>query len=293
MILENILNGGEQYVVVLKRIPPYYFLSAVAIYYLSILLYTLRWKLILDEIGKKVPLRDLLKMLMASIFVNNITPTSRSGGEVLRITWVSKKAEIPLGVSAASVIYERLLEAIPFLFLMLLAGMYVIPVRLPFFMLLLVVVWVMWARWDLVVGVFLRATKTEIDEEGVRELSKLRGSILVTGGGIVLSTLVWVLDVARFKLITMAFGLSLPWELIVAISVINMLLGLMSITPGGVGIIEGGLIGTLVHLGIPQIFAVSITLLERFISYVLSTLVGMGVLLLSGGSEVWKVLKSR
>lgn len=293
MILGSIFHGGRQYFVVLEQIPLYYFLPAVSIYYLSILLYVLRWKLILDGIGKKVSLQDLLKIFMASIFVNNITPTSRSGGEILRITWVSKKAGIPLGVSAASVIYERLLEAIPFLFLVLFAGMYTVPARLPFFIIILFVVWAVWAKWDLFVRLFLRATKTKIDEVGMGELSKLRNSTLVTGLGIVLSTLVWILDVARFKLITMAFGLSLPWKLIVVISVVNMILGLISITPGGIGIMEGGLIGTLVHFGIPQIFAISITLLERFISYVLSTLVGMGVLLLSGGLEVWKALKSR
>jgi len=293
MVLENFVQSGAKYLGVLRHVPLHYLLLAIGTYYVSVFLYTVRWKLILDRIGKKLPLLDLFKIFIASIFVNNVTPTSRSGGEVLRITWVSKKANLPLGVSVASVVYERLLEAIPFLFLMLLTGVYVVPSKLPLLALLLLAAGAMWFRWDLVVGLFLRITKTQIDDAGMAELSKLRKSVLVTGGGVALSTAVWVLDVIRFKLITMAFGLSLPWGLLVAVSVVNMLLGLMSFTPGGVGIMEGGLIGAMIHFGIPQLFAVSITLLERFISYVLSTVVGMGVLLLSGGSELWRALKSR
>lgn len=59
------------------------------------------------------------------------------------------------------------------------------------------------------------------------------------------------------------------------------------------GIIEGGLIGTLTYFGIPTALAVSITLLERFVSYVVSSLVGLVVLLTSGGVEIWKALKSQ
>ncbi len=293
MVFENFVQGGREYLEVLQRVPIHYLLLAVVTYYVSVFLYALRWKIILDRIGKRLPLSELLKIFMASIFINNVTPTSRSGGEILRITWVSKKARLPLGVSAAGVVYERLLEAIPFLFLMIFAGLYVLPSKLPLLMLLLLAVGIIWFKWDLFVNLLLKATKTQISQEGMKELARLRGSALVTVGGIALSTGVWVLDVVRFKLITMAFGLSLPWGLLFAISVVNMLLGLMSVTPGGVGIMEGGLVGVMVHFGIPPLFAVPITLLERFISYVLSTLVGLGVFLLSGGSEIWRALKSR
>ena len=293
MVFENLVQSSSEYFEVLQRVPIHYLLLAIATYYLSVLLYALRWKLILDKIGKSLPLIELLKIFMASIFINNVTPTSRSGGEILRITWVSKKTGLPLGVSAAGVVYERLLEAIPFLFLMSLAGFYVLPSKLPLLILLLLAVGVVWFKWDLVVNILLRVTKTKISQEGMEELARLRKSTLVTVGGIALSTAVWVLDVIRFKLITMAFGLSLPWGLLFAISVVNMFLGLMSFTPGGVGITEGGLVGTMVHFGIPTLFAVPIALLERFISYVLSTLVGFGVFLLSGGSEIWRALKSR
>ncbi len=111
---------------------------------------------------------------------------------------------------------------------------------------------------------------------------------------IILSSVVWLLDVLRLKLITLAFGLNLAWSFIAVISIANLFFGLLAFTPGGgVGIIEGGLIGTLTYFGIPTALAVSITLLERFVSYVVSSLVGLVVLLTSGGVEIWKALKSQ
>jgi uncharacterized protein (TIRG00374 family) len=127
----------------------------------------------------------------------------------------------------------------------------------------------------------------------MRKITALRSMHSLNVVAVLLSSTVWLLDVVRLKLIALAFGLNLAWSFIAVISIANLLFGLVAFTPGGVGIIEGGLVGTLTYFGIPMALAVSITLLERFVSYVASSLVGLAVLLTSGGVEIWKALRSQ
>uniref|UniRef100_UPI0025E844E8 lysylphosphatidylglycerol synthase transmembrane domain-containing protein n=1 Tax=Thermosulfurimonas sp. TaxID=2080236 RepID=UPI0025E844E8 len=98
--------------------------TAIGVYYLSVFIYALRWKLVLEEMGRNIPLSDLVRINLSSIFVNNITPMSRSGGEVLRITWLSKKYKVPIILSSISIVYERFSEIIPILILTLISISY-------------------------------------------------------------------------------------------------------------------------------------------------------------------------
>lgn len=291
--VEALISSGERYISLVESVPLHYLALALLSYYLSVMLYALRWKVILRGTGNDVELVRLFKIFMGSIFLNNVTPTSRSGGELLRIVWLSREKEVPLPISTASVVYERVLEAVPFMFLMLLGALRLLHDGVLIAVMMMGGVLLLWAKWDSLLRLFLRLMKSELDEHSISQLEELKHSWRVTLAGIGLSTAVWVLDVFRIKVVALAFGLNLPIGVVVLISVANMLLGIASITPGGIGIMEGGLIGVLIHLGIPAVFAVPVTLMERFVSYVQSTVVGMIVMFSSGGAEIWRALKSR
>ncbi|NJD99237.1 flippase-like domain-containing protein [Thermococcus sp. LS1] len=292
-MFENIAASTEQYLTLIGEIPLHYLALALFTYYISVVLYAIRWKLVLRGMGKEVPLFELVKAILASIFMNNITPMSRSGGELLRITWISRRSKVPVGISTVSIIYERILETVPVFVLFLIGMLYFSAMPDVLFLIGIAGVAAIWIKWDSFVSLSLKIFKTSVSEEEMKKILSLRDRHNITLAGILLSSAVWILDVARLKLITLAFGFDLSLSLIAVISIANLLLGLVAFTPGGIGIIEGGLVGTLTHFGIPVGFAVSITLLERFVSYVLSSLVGFIVLLTSGGREVWKALKSQ
>lgn len=292
-MIGEMINSGLQYLSLLKEVPLRYLFLALLTYYLSVVVYALRWKLVLRGMGKDAPLLELLKAILASIFMNNVTPTSRGGGEVLRIAWISKRKGIPLGISTTSVVYERILESIP-VFALFLVGMFYfsqVPETAAFIVMALIIA--VWVKWDWFVKLSFKLFRKGVSEEEVERIASLKDKHHITLGGIVLSSCVWILDVVRLKLVTLAFGLHLGWGLLVVISVANLILGLIAFTPGGIGIVEGGLVGVLIHFGIPMALAVPITLLERFISYVMSSLVGFFVLVTSGGWGIWRALKSQ
>jgi uncharacterized protein (TIRG00374 family) len=293
-MFESLMDSAARYFSVVRSASLGYLALAFLTYYVSVVIYAIRWKLVLRGVGRDAPLKELVKAILASIFMNNVTPLSRSGGELLRMAWVSKRANIPTGVSAVSIVYERILETIP-VFALFLVGMSYFSSNEPIPILILGIAGILfvWIKWDSFVRLSLRIFRTQVTEDEMKKITALRGMHNLNLAAILLSSSIWLLDVARLKLITLAFGLNLSWSFIAVISVANLLFGLIAFTPGGVGIIEGGLIGTLMYFGIPMALALSITLLERFVSYVASSIVGFAVLLTSGGVEIWKALKSQ
>jgi uncharacterized protein (TIRG00374 family) len=123
-MLESLMASAGRYFSVVSTASLKCLLLAFLTYYVSVVLYGIRWKLVLKGVGREAPLWELVKAILASIFMNNVTPMSRSGGELLRMAWVSRRANIPTGVSAVSIIYERILETIPILALFLLGMSY-------------------------------------------------------------------------------------------------------------------------------------------------------------------------
>lgn len=266
---------------------------AVATYYLSVIIYALRWKTVLGGMGKTVPLIDLLKINLSSIFVNNVTPMSRGGGEILRITWVSKKHRVPVAVSTASILYERISEIVPVLILAVLGVSYFATHLRLFLVILSALMVLVWLKWDRVIVFSIRLFKIKLTQDDLVRMLELKRKPTVNMLTVGLSSAVWFLDVMRLKLIAMAFGWDPPLTFLSIVSLANLLFGLIAFTPGGIGIVEGGLMGTLTYFGIPSTLALSVTLLERLISYVSSTVIGFITLVASGGVEVWKALRSR
>ncbi|WP_297513680.1 lysylphosphatidylglycerol synthase transmembrane domain-containing protein [Thermococcus sp.] len=271
----------------------HYFLPAIATYYVSVLLFALRWKYVLKGTGVDVPLAELFKANLAGLFVNNITPMSRGGGELLRMAWISKLQGVPMRISAVSVVYERILESIPVMVMVALGFLYFTTSEAFALAPLVVGLVLVWLKWEKFIELTLRLFRVNLSEEERERIVTLRkrGDVNLVGIGI--SSLVWVLDVLRLKLITLAIGLNVSLPVLVLASVINLILGIAAFTPGGIGVVEGGLVGTLTYLGFPPATAVSTVLLERFISYVLGSISGLLVLFTSGGREVWRALKSR
>ncbi|ASI99016.1 lysylphosphatidylglycerol synthase transmembrane domain-containing protein [Thermococcus celer] len=265
---------------------------ALALYYTSTLIYALRWKIVLAGMGRDLPLLDLLKVTLSSIFVNNVTPMSRGGGEILRVTWVSKKHQIPIALSTISIVYERIVEIVPVMFLLLLGITYFAAQVLSIAALFMLFILLIWLKWEEFIRISVKILKIQLTQEELLKISELKRKPSLNILAVGLSSMVWILDIARLKLIALAFGWDPNIGLLALISLANLLFGLMAFTPGGVGIVEGGLFGTLTYFGIPSTLAISVTLIERFISYVLSTIVGFLVLIGSGGVELWKALKS-
>lgn len=90
-----------------------------------------------------------------------------------------------------------------------------------------------------------------------------------------LSCGVWILDIIRLELGASSLSIHLPLNEIATVLIFSFLLGLLQLTPGGLGIIGGDLISLLLYFGLPVASACTFVLLERFSSYGISSLIGL------------------
>jgi glycosyltransferase 2 family protein len=274
-----------------------YVILAVLVYLLSVYLFAIRWQQVLACIGYDLKATSLTPIYFGAIFINNVTPGGNmAGGEYFRIYWANKSLGIRFIDALKTIFFERLVEVIPVaaLFIYILYSFPSLEIKfLPQInhltlnsinLLLLVflaggmIIWYFQERFNS----FLLNVK-----QNWKQLKRSFFPVLFLSCG------VWTLDIIRLKLVALALNINIPLKLIVTVSILSFLLGALPLTPGGLGIIEGGLISVLLYLGLPLGPAGSFVLLERFVSYGLSSIIGFMYLFYYGGFKVWKKAKER
>ena len=271
-----------------------YVIPAVLVYLLSVYIFAVRWQKVLFCIGYNLKARCLVPIYFGAIFMNNITPANLTGGEPLRILWAKKLFGISYTNAFKTILFERLVEAIPIAFLLIYV-LYSFPsleIRfLPLInsltlksthLLILAFLTAGMAIW------FLRAKFAALLRNLQKNWKQFEKSFTYV---LLLSSSVWTLDIIRLKLVALALNISLPLNLIVTVSILSFLLGLLPLTPGGIGIIEGGLISLLLYSGLPFASAGSFVFLERLISYGVSSVIGFLCLFYYGGFKIWEKYK--
>jgi len=281
------------------------FILAFLVYLLSVYLFAVRWQIVLSCMGYTLKATNLVPIIFGGIFTNNLTPASRTGGEPLRIFWIKKQFEVSYTNAFISVLFERLVEAIPIALISfyilysfpLLEVEFLPLINLPLINLPLVNNLILNSTYllllaSLVIGTLIwifRAKLISLLKSVQQNWRQLKKSFIPV---FLLSSGVWVLDIIRLKLIALALDLPLSLHVIATISILYLLLGSLPITPGGLGIVEGGLISILLYFGLSLAEASSFVFLERLISFGLSSVIGFLYLFYYGGFEIWKSTKS-
>lgn len=271
-----------------------FFAMAFILYILSVYLFAVRWQKVLSCMDYKLKATDLVPIIFGGIFANNLTPASRAGGEPLRILWIKKQFGVSYTDAFISILFERIVEAVP----IILISIYVLyslpileikPLTLrdsltlnSTYILLLIVLIMGILTW------FFRGKLTSLLKRVHANWKKLKKSFVSV---LLLSSGVWVLDIIRLKYIALALDLPLSLHTIATVSILYLILGSLPITPGGLGIVEGGLVSILLYFGLSLASASSFVFLERFISFGLSSLIGFVYLFYYGGFKIWKNVK--
>jgi uncharacterized protein (TIRG00374 family) len=277
---------------------------AIAIYFLSVGLWATRWQAALSFINSRIGFGARYLILCATIFFNNITPGVRVGGDPFgRVYMLNKLENTSYSSGMASIIGDHALDPLVIVsFLM--AGL-----LLQFGKGSLQLTLILIAAWALaaLATIFIPRLffKKRIAVKGVSSITSRvlgwfgkRGKVQETMGGIEafysdsyatidkwkkvlsigsLTLLLWALDVFRLYTIFLALSYHPKLAMLLVASTLPTIVGLIPFLPGGLVIIEGSLISVLALFGVPLNLAMAATVIERGISFVLSTIVGAGV----------------
>ena len=277
--------------------------SAIAAYLISVAIWAARWQTALSFIGCRVSFLARYLILWATVFLNNITPGARVGGDPFGRLYMLRKLEnISYSPGMASLIGEFALTPLVVVsFLM--AGLFLQFGKESLGLSLALIG--AWVLASLGTVFFPRLLKRRIALKGI---SSIAGHVLsrfgrlkdvqATVAGIeafysstytildrwqkVLLIGSWTLmtsalDVFRFYAIFLALGYHPTLSTLLVASSAQIIVGLVPLLPGGLVLVEGSLISIFVLFGVPPDVALATTVIERAITFALSTIVGAGV----------------
>lgn len=286
---------------------------AIAMYTFSTLFWSARWRVALSAIGQKVGLRDLYLVVYGSIFINNVTPLTRTGGDPIGRTYLLQKSKgVPYASSFASVVSEYILDA-PVFFSFLALGLLMYLGASSFWPLLAVIgIWM--AAVFLLVPVtrsilrkriaagrisgtivrVLRVFRRRVNKVRIaRGVEKLYGGTHIVISRwrtalsmVTFSVLLWTFDMLRVFFVFQALGYQAPLTMLLLSSTLPTIAGWIPFLPGGIGVVDVTFVWIFMLFGFPLYVATAATLIERAISYVFSTIVGAGALSYLG-IRVW------
>ncbi|XRO77398.1 UPF0104 family protein [Methanocaldococcus sp. 10A] len=299
LILMAYIGIYEIFQILISANPIYIILAFILQIVISILL-ALRWRYITDILGYKASMKNLFLLILMGLFINNITPSMRGGGEAFRAYYLSKLEKIPKGLAFSTVVVERVLDTAIFLFFTLFVIGYFVVTGFKYleylilswiclFSLTAVVIYLI-ANKKLLIKTVTKISKfickycsynydeekilKSIDEfyNSMRFFKNKRGREVYIA--IILSVGWYVLDILKLWLLFLSLHYIVSIVSVAAVYLITLLSGVLSITPSGFGTADMVMILSFSAFKIPPSVAAAVTLLDRFVSYVIPTLLG-------------------
>ena len=264
---------------------PLLVVAGIALHLAGLLVTGERWRLVVAALGGRLTLVRSTLINLAGIFVRNATPTTGLGGDASRIALLRAEG-LGLPQAAAAFVYVRVAE---------------LPAMAAVVLLALPAITAVLARsaGRIAGAIAVAAVALAAAWTGRRRLRERVGALreksahvrigrAAFGAAVFYASVAQIETIARQIVIAAAFGLPLTISQSATITALGIAGGLVP-TIGSVGAIEGSLVAGLMMCGATADTAVAITLVERAISYGLSTALGAASLTVIGGRAVLRV----
>jgi glycosyltransferase 2 family protein len=260
------------------------YLAAIAVYYSSFLVRGWRWKLLLRNAGEQRPILPLVPIIVVSFFVNCVVPAKM--GDIYRAYLARVRERVPVTRALGTIIAERLLDLVVLMTLLLIAGAIVFHDRAPLVLIPYLVAGVAVCAAGIGAIAVMRAGRGQrilrlLPEAVFHRYESFRMGTVESFRNlpllVPLTAVVWAMESGRLALVVYALGdgASLGAAQLLLIALVAALLTTVPFLPGGLGLVEAGMVGVLVSVGgIGRSAALSIALLDRSISYGSVILVG-------------------
>lgn len=287
---------------------------AVGLYFLEVGFWTGRWKVALDSVGHGIKFSGLYLICHGGKFVTNVTPILKAGGDPFRAYFANKTHDLPYDIGFGTLLAETAVS-VPVFFSFLTLGFFLwlyinaniwMAISAGLLLGLFSIFFIPLVRWLVgretamnqivrLIHWFSEKIGREDDiESTTKSLKKfykstnfLMGHRRATFYMVLLSVMLYLTTIFRFHIIFLALGVHVQWYVPLLGATVPFLLGLIPFSPGGLVFVEGGMIGLFVALGIPEATSSLIVVVERGISFFVSTLAG-AIAASYLGLKIWK-----
>lgn len=236
-----------------------------------------RWHWLLRNAGERCGTFSLFEIIYASFFVNCVIPAKM--GDVYRAFLVRQRENVGASKALGTVIAERLLDLVVLMALLVVTGALTFHNRVPGSLVPYVIAGALLAAFGISVVVIMatgrgqRVVRRLPERISSRYENFRHGTVqslspwpFVT----MLTVAVWCLEGTRLGLVVAALDLTSymhPSQFLL-VALVAALLTTVPFTPGGLGLVEAGMVGVLATVAdVPRNAGASITVLDRSISY--------------------------
>ena len=306
--------GIDEVIEALKLSNLWLVLLAIVIQIFTYFLYTWRWNIINKTADMDLGIKKSLPMVLVSLAVNNITPSGRGGGEPVRAYLLAKEGHFKFEDTFATVIADRALDTFPFVILAILTIIGIIftfslDIKLIAFLVIMVtlitagVILLLYVCINEAFGVKLTSWIIKIvsrfykkfnedTEERIIEAVKTfqaRMNALLRERSIIyyalpLSFVIWIFEILRVYVVFLAFGAKVSPIVIGEVFILASFVGMVPLLPGGLGAVDGIMILFYANAGITASLSAAATVVERLISFWMTTFIGLIFLTMFGTS---------
>lgn len=274
---------------------------------LIILLYTFKLSFIIYGKFTFFSFRSFKNVLYATLvglLVNNMTPMGAAGGEPFKAYVLHKIEKLSMARSLASVITNLFVEVLPIFILTAIALFFVFKNDVPLY-----IAFILISASVIVLILFLISSFSAIDkamsmkvamffielfskisflkkaaEKARNEVHKVVSdfndafricmSKKILFFGTIISLLIWFLSFLRFYVIFLGMGYNINIAAFIVVQITVLILSFLPLFPGSILVWEASSIGLFVIFGVPKEIAAAATVLDRLLSFWLTSLFG-------------------
>ena len=310
--------GIDEVIEALKLSNLWLVLLAIVIQIFTYFLYTWRWNIINKTADMDLGIKRSLPMVLVSLAVNNITPSGRGGGEPVRAYLLAKEGKFKFEDTFATVIADRALDTFPFVILAILTIIGIIftfslDIKLIAFLVIMVTLitvavilliyvcineafGVKLTSWIIkIVRRFYKKFNEDTEKriiEAVKTFQARMNALLrdktILYYALPLSFVIWIFEILRVYVVFLAFGARVSPIIIGEVFILASFVGMVPLLPGGLGAVDGIMILFYANAGITASLSAAATVVERLISFWMTTFVGLIFLTMFGTSVLDK-----
>ena len=243
---------------------------------LTMLLRTLKWKVMLRDVG----ISELLPVQILGMGISNLTPGKIA--EPVKALILKASSGIPVSASLPTIIWERVNDLLVLLCFALLSFFYLRFGMINYFVILLFLLVIALAllviyneSFGRKVFSLVRKARVRISEDFIRSFYKSRPEPKLVFLSFLLTIIVWLLDGIVFSLALISLGDEANFLAITSLWALSLLLGLASSLPGGIASSDAAMIFLLTSLGTSVAKSAASVLIARAITLGYSLLVGI------------------
>ncbi len=268
-------------------------LAGFVSYYAALPVRAIRWRIILGSAAMRgnnafpMPsLRKLSQIILLGWLANNIVPARL--GDAYRAYLLKKNAACGFTRTLGTIVAERAIELTVLVIMFVLTASLALQGHLSdattdlvrigallaaVIILAIISLWLFGAWLKRLLPARAHAMYDVFREGTLGSFRRLPVLILLTA-------VIWIMESGRVWFAAQSLGVPLALDVAIFIALANSLLSAFPFTPAGLGVVEAGVVGLLM-LFVTKDQAVSITLLDRIISYWSIIAVGLVVFLLA------------